>query len=50
MARRGTAASVMDYLPPAMPANRSAQSYYFGPVVGPYDVWAIGVAYAPSPA
>jgi hypothetical protein len=50
VAHKGTAASVMDYLPPSMPANRSAQSYYFGPVVGPYDTWAISIAYAPSAA
>ena len=49
LASHGVTASVMDYVPPLMWANRSAQSYYFGPVVGEYDKWAISVGYAPSP-
>ena len=50
VATHGVTASVMDYVPPLMWANRSAQSYYFGPVVGEYDKWAISVGYAPSPS
>jgi hypothetical protein len=50
VASHGVTASIMDYLPPLMWANRSVQSYYFGPVVGEYDKWAISVGYAPSPS
>jgi hypothetical protein len=50
VAAHGTSASVMDYLPPVMPSNRSAQAHYFSPVVGAYDKWAIAVGYTPAAA
>ena len=36
----GLGASVMDYVPPAIPSNRSRQGDYFSSVVGAYDKWA----------
>ena len=46
----GTTSSVMDYLPPVTPANRSAQGHYYTPTVGYYDRVAIRYGYLPVPA
>jgi hypothetical protein len=45
----GTTSSVMDYLPPVTPANRSAQGHYYTPTVGYYDRVAIRYGYLPVP-
>ena len=37
----GVTSSIMDYLPPVLPANRTKQGAYYSPVVGAYDIWAI---------
>ena len=43
----GVTASVMEYNPPNINADRSEQGDYYNHVVGPYDVWAIQWGYLP---
>ena len=43
----GMTGSVMDYPTPNVAADASRQGYYFTPVVGTYDMWAIEWAYKP---
>lgn len=49
-AEHGVTSSIMDYLPPVLPANRSLQGHYYTPVVGAYDIWAIRCVHLPTPA
>ena len=46
----GTTSSVMDYLPPVTPSDRSSQGHYYTPTVGYYDRVAIRYGYLPVPA
>jgi hypothetical protein len=46
-AEHGVTSSIMDYLPPVLPANRSLQGHYYTPVVGAYDIWAIRCVHLP---
>lgn len=48
-AEHGVTSSIMDYLPPVLPANRSLQGHYYTPVVGAYDIWAIRCVRLPTP-
>ncbi|MCI0451986.1 MAG: zinc-dependent metalloprotease [Candidatus Latescibacteria bacterium] len=43
----GMTGSVMDYPTPNIAANASQQGYYYTPIVGTYDMWAIEWAYKP---
>lgn len=43
----GVAASVMDYNPPNIAADREHQGEYYSSTVGPYDIWAIQWGYKP---
>jgi len=43
----GMTGSVMDYSAPNVARNRDAQGYYYSPVVGTYDKWAIEWGYKP---
>ena len=43
----GMTGSVMDYPTPNVSRNRDAQGYYYTPVVGTYDVWAVEWGYTP---
>jgi hypothetical protein len=40
-----TVASVMDYTPPNISPNGTAQGYFYTPTIGPYDYWAIEYGY-----
>jgi hypothetical protein len=48
-ADRGTAASVMDYTPPAIARDPAQQGDIYSRTVGSYDRWAIAYGYAPVP-
>ena len=49
--QHGLTASVMDYAPPYLPANRTLRhEYVFSHRVGEYDRWAIEYGYTPLPA
>ena len=51
VAQHGLTASVMDYAPPYLPANRSLRhDYVYSHRVGEYDRWAIEYGYTPLPA
>ena len=41
----GLTASVMDYVGPVVPSDREKQGYYYTPVVGGYDRFAIKYGY-----
>lgn len=43
----GITASVMDYNPPNIAADRERQGEYYSSTVGPYDIWAIQWGYKP---
>ncbi len=43
----GITASVMDYNPPNIAADREHQGEYYSSTVGPYDIWAIQWGYKP---
>ncbi len=43
----GMTGSVMDYPTPNVSANASTQGYYYTPIVGTYDMWAIEWGYKP---
>ena len=43
----GMTGSVMDYPTPNVSANAATQGYYYTPIVGTYDMWAIEWGYKP---
>jgi len=43
----GMTGSVMDYPTPNVSANAATQGYYYTPIVGTYDLWAIEWGYKP---
>lgn len=45
----GLTGSIMDYAPANVAVDRTAQGYYFSPVLGPYDIWAITWGYSDVP-
>ena len=47
--KTGLAASVMDYLPTNIVADKDKQGDYFSTTIGPYDIWAIQYGYTPLP-
>ncbi len=46
-AKEGIVASVMDYAPPNLLADKEKQGHYYSQTIGPYDYWAIEYGYKP---
>ena len=50
VAKNGTSASVMDYVPPNINLSGEKPAGYLQKVLGPYDIWAIEYGYKSLPA